>query len=524
MLLQQDPAADASLAVAPAEVRLDFDEAVSPVRVEVLDAAGRTVAGSDAVSVSGRQVHIRLPATLPVGRYLVSYRVISADSHPVGGSFVFAVGMPALDPGAAAESPAGIGASDALWPVLAALFRAVRYGALLLGIGGAMFLLLIDAGGPAATGDRRVICGACGVAAIATLAALGVEGGAAMGAPLGSLLTPEIWRVGMGSSLGLSAGITLVGLALLALGAYRPPNRLGAVLLAAGGLVGLAGLLVTGHAATAAPRWLTVPAVGLHSLCAAYWLGSLPPLLCRLNTAPAGLAADSLRGFSHLALYAVPLLLGAGLALAWVQVATPAALLTTAYGGWLLVKLGLVAAVLGLAALNKLRLTPALARGEPGAAARLQRSIGIELALLVGAVAATALLGQTVPPRALADQARQHQHQPIAAPAAGFTVATTAGAQMALVDVTPARPGRNRLTVTLLDAAGAPLAPQQLTVWLSDPAAGVEPSRHQALAVAPGQYAIAAAGLPLAGVWHVEIDALMTEFEQIRFTTEVPIR
>ena len=68
---------------------------------------------------------------------------------------------------------------------------------------------------------------------------------------------------------------------------------------------------LTGHAASAAPRWLTVPAVAVHVLCAAFWVGSLLPLWWSLQLDRAS-AVTVLRRFSAVALVAVALLVGAG--------------------------------------------------------------------------------------------------------------------------------------------------------------------------------------------------------------------
>src|SRR5690606_1147850 len=75
--------------------------------------------------------------------------------------------------------------------------------------------------------------------------------------------------------------------------------------------------------------------------------------------------------------------------------------LASGYGRIWLVKMALVATLMGLAILNRQVLTPRLARRAPHAAAGLRRSIATELVLLVAIVGATALLGQTPPPRAM---------------------------------------------------------------------------------------------------------------------------
>ena len=71
---------------------------------------------------------------------------------------------------------------------------------------------------------------------------------------------------------------------------------------------------------------------------------------------------------------------------------TPARLLDTEYGRMLLVKLILVGAVLGLGALNKLRMVPALGAGKPRAAHAFRTVLRIEAAGFVAVFLATALL------------------------------------------------------------------------------------------------------------------------------------
>jgi len=134
----------------------------------------------------------------------------------------------------------------------------------------------------------------------------------------------------------------------------------------------------------------------VHLLAGAAWLGGLPPLLLVVTTAPeAALAAC--RRFS-------PLGVGCVLALAatagwqgWALVGSLPGLIGTGYGLMALLKLGLFAALLGLAARHRLRLTPALAAGDPRAARRLARSIGLEAGLGLAVVLAAGVLSGLPP-------------------------------------------------------------------------------------------------------------------------------
>ena len=90
-LVASVPADGSVLAQAPDTVQLRFNEVVTPAVVRLIDAAGR--ARDDArVRSLDQTIVITLPKNLPRGTQLVSYRVISADGHPVGGSLVFSIG------------------------------------------------------------------------------------------------------------------------------------------------------------------------------------------------------------------------------------------------------------------------------------------------------------------------------------------------------------------------------------------------------------------------------------------------
>jgi LPXTG-motif cell wall-anchored protein len=78
------------LATAPAAITLHFNEEPldGMVDVAITDAAGAMVATSTA-AVQGVEVTIPWPGTIGAGDYTVAYRVVSADGHPITGTFTF---------------------------------------------------------------------------------------------------------------------------------------------------------------------------------------------------------------------------------------------------------------------------------------------------------------------------------------------------------------------------------------------------------------------------------------------------
>jgi copper transport protein len=514
VLLETAPADGTALVEAPREIVLRFNEPVVPIVVRVLRGDGTTV--PTAVRAEDNAVRIALPAALPAGGYIVSYRVTSADSHPVGGAFVFAVGA-AMAPPRPADADA---AAEAGWRRAVMVNVTLHLAALAAAAGGALFVVLVLGAAPGATSGpaiRRGLHLAAGLAIATAALGIGLEGGLLAAAPLGDLLRPATWALGFASTAGASALVAITALAVLLLGLTCRPGRLSTAALAAGAVAALGALALTGHAASAAPRWLTVPAVMLHGLAMAFWLGAFWPLRIVLARESRSVAAAAVARFSRLAIGAVLLLIVAGLVLAAVQVETLAALVTTGYGRLLLLKLAAVAALLGLAAWNKRRLTPRLAAGDEAAARRLRRSIGAEMAVAAAVLALTAALGQTVPPRAL-DAGHDH-----GAPA-GYTVVASADDLTATVAVAPARIGRNGADIFLQRPDGAPLRALALEIELALPAAGVEPLVRMARAVEPGHYRVDALDIPLAGRWTLTLGVLVSDFDKRHVAVALPIR
>src|SRR4051812_41729523 len=94
VLLNESPAPSSVMAISPDKIELTFNERLEKelFYIKVLDDNGKSVtANKTAMSQDQRQIRLLLPA-LPDGLYTVSYKIISADAHPIGASYVFTVG------------------------------------------------------------------------------------------------------------------------------------------------------------------------------------------------------------------------------------------------------------------------------------------------------------------------------------------------------------------------------------------------------------------------------------------------
>jgi copper transport protein len=132
-LVRASPADGAVVPVAPPALSLTFNEPVSPLVIRLIGPDGASIAPRSVVG-ENNTVTVTTPANLQRGTHLLSWRVISADGHPVGGSLMFSIGAPSAQPAADADSRAEPGVRTVLWAA-----KVVLYVGLFAGIGGAFF-------------------------------------------------------------------------------------------------------------------------------------------------------------------------------------------------------------------------------------------------------------------------------------------------------------------------------------------------------------------------------------------------
>lgn len=501
-LVASDPAAEAVLTAAPATMTLTFNEPVTLLALQLIDAKGRASPITE-IAGDGDRLSFAPPMPLGAGGHVLSWRVVSADGHPVGGSLTFWIGAPG------ASLPAIVVPDDparrtAIWAT-----RIVGELMLLAATGGAFFLAWI-----ATAAAAPVVVAGCAAAAIAGLGALalsvGLQGLDILDLPFARLGAAAVWREGASGSFGRSATLAAVafGLTLLALLGRGAPARL----LSLGAVLGVgAALAASGHAATAEPRWLAASAVLIHGVSLALWIGALVPLAVAIGTDRA--AADAaLRRFSRAIPVAIAALLISGVVLGALQLGRVAALWTSDYGRILIAKLALVVLLLLIALWNRQRLTPLLAAGAPRAAQALRRTIAAELVLVIAILGVVGLWRFTPPPRAAAvavdDSVFAHLHTERA---------------MANVTLTPGHAGPIDIAVALQTADEAPLAAQALTVTLANPAAGIEPASAEAQRQPDGQWRVRMSA-PLPGRWMLKLGILISDFDKVSIEASVVIR
>jgi len=496
-----EPADGAVVAAAPRSYSLTFSEPVSPLALRLVRPDGSS-APLDRFAVRGNGVEIEVPADLGRGTHVLSWRVVSADGHPVGGAIVFSIG--------AASASAPVVGEEIDWTVRGWLWasKVALYIGFFFGIGGVFARCILM---PGTDAGSRIVAWALALGAAASVVSLGFQGLDALGAPASRLADPTVWSTGLGTSYGGTVVAALVAFALagcaLAMTGLAAQATAGAALL----LAGIA-LALSGHASAASPQWLMRPAVFLHGTAIAAWIGALAPLGLALRGSRQG-AVQALRRFSRVIPVVVAVLVVAGIVLAVVQVERPAALLDTAYGQVLLVKLALLAGLFVLAAVNRWFLTAPAEAGDPAATRRLVRSVAVETLVVLLVFGVAAVWRFTPPPRALA-----------AAAAAPAVMHVHAAEAMADLTVTPGRAGPVRVSAVIATGESGPLDAKEVTFVFSKPDAGIEPFRRKAERSGDGAWRADGVVLPLPGDWSVRVDVLISDFEMARLAGRIAIR
>ena len=273
-----------------------------------------------------------------------------------------------------------------IWSLILLLVRLLLYVGMMLVQGGLLYAVLF--GRQMSEASRVHVVGLVRVGVLIGLGAtcLRVPAAAAnLGGDFASAFDPVFLGLMMETSLGLSSGLGVAGF-LLAAVLVRVAGGLDVLLLA---VLLLAILLLAGtsaiHGHATSGGVITGVLVMVHLSCVAIWLGAFLPLhrLCRLvHDDPAahtelGVIASR---FAQVGGMAVLLLLVSGGGMAAYLTGSISALFTTGYGQALLVKLSVVVGLLGLAALNRFRLVPAISAGDRRAVVQLGWSIRLEMA------------------------------------------------------------------------------------------------------------------------------------------------
>jgi copper transport protein len=551
-LISTDPGQGAVVATMPATVALTFGEPV------VVAADGVRVFGPDGAEVDDRHAaHLgrsstvgvgllssNQPSSVHYGSYTVSWRVISADSHPVAGAFIFSVSHPSLGRAPANAQPSGSAAVGVSY----AIIRASAFACYALLVGSIGFVLLCWPGAIARCDVRRVmLVGWAGLLAAST-ATLLLQGPYGTGLGLDRLLDSAVISATLDSRLGVAltarwALLALTGgyLVLLCgwLGQLRRRGRVWFGALGAALALGLASTWAAAdHAAVGRQGALALPVDVVHLLAMGLWLGGLVTLVVVLrpaSTTNTEVPADPQRAvyrFSSMATGSIVILISTGSYQSWRQLGSWAAFGSTDYGRLLLIKLGIFALMLGVSGLSHHWVTRhRRALVGVGAATRstirvsairsslLRRSVLGEAALGVLVLSITAMLVNAEPGRTATGSAPQPAHDIISYDTGGPN-----GRGQLMVDVDPAATGPNTIRITVEDPKSRPHDVVELRIALTLTARQLGPFAITPQHTAPGEYVARTVELPYHGMWQLRVTVRTSDIDETTTASQIDIR
>ncbi len=282
------------------------------------------------------------------------------------------------------------------WDVWALLSKLIAYLGCFIAIGSTLYTIAT----PELQNEyrqrmRRIILAMVVFGAVGSLAQIVVQAGRLLDEGIAGMLDTDMLMLVGEAPLGNSVFIRLLGLTVLAAFALQIPvaslfGILGAALTASS-------FSLVGHG-TGEPGIILETLVTLHLLGISFWIGALWPLRkAALKVTDLDTVASLAHRFGTQATWIVGGLILAGVVLAILITGSPFAIFTTQYGLTLIAKITVVGALLTLAAVNKLRLVPAIQRGELSAAIHLRRSIAWEMLTVLVILTITAVLTTITP-------------------------------------------------------------------------------------------------------------------------------
>ncbi|MFJ9816014.1 copper resistance CopC/CopD family protein [Streptomyces sp. NPDC101151] len=599
-LTGSDPAQGVVVDKAPTQVSLTFSEkvAMSDDSLQVLNPKGKKVEVGSPTNVSGTTYAVKLRSGLGKGTYTVAYQVVSADSHPVSGAYTFSIGAPSQTVVSGVGTAAGGGVVGWLY----AFGRYASYAGFIVLAGGAAFVLACWQRGSGVRAVQRLVVGGWLALTAATLWLLLLRGSYTSSGKFADVFDLDL----LGQVLQTKTGAALVSrLLLLAAAALFIAVLFGAFNrredeekrdltfgLAVGGVVVAAGLAASWamaeHASTGLQPAIAMPVDVLHLLAVAAWLGGLTALLVALYRAPADTPVETaaVHRFSRLAFGAVLVVVATGTYQSWRQLGSWSAFTETRYGQLLLVKIGLVALLVGIAWISR-RWTGRLAdtvtaakkvkqpekehvsaskgtgagKGAASgdgkraaqlarqraavAAARqkqlrdgdpnrfgLRRSVLAEAGVAVVLLAVTTWLTQTEPGRTEQDakSATSSSSSSSASSSSGaltldmpFDTGGTDGKGLVRIDLDPARVGGNEMHVYVQRPNGRAFDVPEVKVAFTLTAKKIGPLPVTPDHVTTGHWSAAGLQIPMAGDWKIAVTVRTSDIDQVTVSKNAQI-
>ena len=516
ILQESTPSNNSVVRTSPKTVSLRFNEAVETAfgSIRVYDCGGGRVDSGKILRPSKDSVAVTIDRRLAKGTYTVTWRVISADSHPVAGAFVFNVrkaNASSCKQVFGAKTP---GTIDALFKFA----RALDFALILLVVGGAIALAVVLRSAAAELRTRmfRILAGLSFGLVVAGALCIVLQGAVAGGFGLSEAFrwdtVHSVLQTRFGHAFLWQIGVAIV-VGALAMMASRSRRLEFLPLLA---LLLIPTISAAGHARTSGALAIFLDV--FHVAAASTWVGGLAFTILGLLLAGDDrwpLASRAVPRFSLIAVVSVATLIVAGSLRGYQEVRAFHGLWDTTYGQLLLVKIALVLPLLGLGAYNNRYAVPRLKKQIASVVEqrRFLRAAGTELAIMAVIVGVTAVLVTEPPAKASISAAKY----------ATDTIPIGPLELNYLID--PAKTGPNVIHLYFYrPKSGFPASVDDAKMSATLPSKNLGPLRIPLTRIVPSHYTTSAGVFPEAGDWQVTFEIRRGQFQSYTQTVTVSIR
>jgi copper transport protein len=500
-LEESEPKPSSWLATSPTEVVLYFDEPVGVVfaRIQILDQDGKEVFETRPTRDEDDHATVRANIDkLGDGTWVVVWRVASADSHPVQGSFAFSIGTSYSDVTRILNNDAGQrhGLNN-----LFNIIRFVMFAGILTLLGGVAMVMFGAQKSPSIR-TRMSLWGAWIFAIVASIQALFAYGPHASGVKVYSVTDLSLLSDTMTTTFGQATLIRislLLGFSLLLMTIEYRSKRMWRVIAVGASVAIAATFSAVGHPSGQSPVALSFTLDVVHLLAVSLWIGAL--FLITIDRKFWLRSTQSMLWFSRAAGYSVAVIAVTGIAQTLLLMDGLRDVFVLEYGQKLAVKVLLVLVLVAIGALSR----STLRKSGP---AKLHQSVLVEALIALIVVGITALI-VALPPR------EQASNAPVE-----FSLEQSD--LIADITVTPARVGSAEIHVAIRSIMGSFAQMTAVSARMSLPSKSIPNGPVELVRTSPNHYT-AEVSFPFSGVWKLEIVVKPDPSRTVLFTTDVKI-
>lgn len=505
ILESSSPEASALLASSPKEIRLDFDEQVEATLgdVRVYDSEQREVSKSNTVrSTSDASVVTAEVPTLKNGGYVVVWRVVSADGHPISGAFPFEIGAK-LSGTSAALLEDIVNRTEASSPFKSPMsfIRLLGFLGLIIIVGSISLLWRSPLLGNARV--RKTMQYSSVLIAVSSLGLLLTQGpytaGKSWESLFDSVLIGDVTQTRLGLAL-LIRFVCAIAWAVIALTASASVTRRWRISVIATAVVTIATYAASGHQSAGTLPGIFVPLDMIHLAAISTWVGALLALAVasRDNN-----VENEAKRFSQMATWSMPVVVVTGVVQGLHLLGGINTITETNFGKLLLLKTLLVGAVVvfGSKARTKLQLN---------GFSSIAKIIRWESALVVLVLAVTSLM--------VAQSPNAKPTTPVS-----YSATKVQNGIVAELSVVPAVVGTAEVHVILTPPGGSLTPAESVTVQFDLPARGIPPIPVSMTEIGPNHW-IGIVQFPFSGAWNMNTRVSPAANQTLLFATVVTVQ